>query len=398
MENEIKRAVLEELKQMPFISEGEIRDRIVDRVLAAGRDLDLSMEERNRLVGSIFNGICRYGPIQALLEDGEISEIMINGPEVVFYERGGSVYRDPGRFEGAEQLENIIQTMVGRQNRIVNHSQPIVDVRLEDGSRVNVVLGPVALGGPVVTIRKFLGDLLSMEDLLEKASITQEAVDFLKELTVCRYNLFVSGGTSSGKTTFLNLLSSFIPKEERIITIEDSAELNLPGVENLVRLESRNGNLEGVGGISIRQLIRTALRMRPDRIIVGEVRGEEAFDMLTAMNTGHDGSLSTGHANSSQDMLLRLVTMVVMGSPLQEEVAARLIRSGIDILIHLSREGPHRQVVGIYEMEKEGSSLSLAPLFERRGKGPLERTGNLRNLEKMILYGGRRWEDEHPEG
>ena len=290
---------------------------------------------------------------------------MINGPENIFYEKNGVLKKVDKAFEKEDQLDNIIQSMAGKINKKVNQSNPIADLRLEDGSRVNIVVKPVAINGPVVTIRKFSKDFLKMEDLLINDSITVEGIDFLKILVEGKYNIFISGGTSSGKTTFLNLLANFISEEERIITIEDSAELKI-NHPNIVKLEMRSSSVEGLKEISIRELIKTSLRMRPDRIIVGEVRGSEAFDMLTAMNTGHDGSLSTGHANSSMDMLVRLITMVVVGSGIKEEVAENLIRSSIDIFIHLHRFKGKRFITGIYEMDKGSKKLKLRPIFLRK--------------------------------
>lgn len=394
MEKRIKEQILEELKTNPYLREEEIKDRIIDQVLLESKDQQWTMVERNQVISKIFYSLCRYDVIQELLEDREISEIMINGPQDIFIERQGRLYREERAFESEEQLENILQTMVGKMNRSVNQSQPITDVRLEDGSRVNVVLKPVAIEGPVVTIRKFSKEFMTMEDLIRQGSLTNEAMEFLRILIACRYNIFISGGTSSGKTTFLNLLATFIPGDERIITIEDSAELDIRNIPNLVRLEVRTNNLEGEGGITIRSLIKTALRMRPDRIIVGEVRGEEAFDMLTAMNTGHDGSLSTGHANSARDMLLRLETMVVVGSGLGEEVAKKLIHSSIEVLVHLSREHNKRKVVGIYELNKEEGKELLNPIFVRKGGKTLEKIGEIQNREKIEIYGEKRMDHE----
>lgn len=387
MERDIKGEIQEELNRQGRLEDAQIRELIVDRVLDATKGLKATLEYKNNLINEIFNSICGYDAIQKLLDDPGVSEVMINGPGSIFYEKKGRIRQEPGCFENEEKLENIIQTMVGKMNRIVNQAKPIADVRLSDGSRVNVVLKPVAVDGPVVTIRKFSSEFLKMEDLLKNDSITQEAIAFLKLIIQSKYNLFISGGTSSGKTTFLNLLSTFIPDSERIITIEDSAELNITNVPNLVRLEIRTGNLEGEGDITIRSLIRTALRMRPDRIIVGEVRGEEAFDMLTAMNTGHDGSLSTGHANSAADMLLRLATMVVVGNNLKEEVAMSLIRSSIDFVVHLSRQYDSRKVMGIYELDKESKELTLRPVFIRREDRRLVQVDEIKYREKMEIYG-----------
>lgn len=383
MERNIKNSILSELKDsLNIYSKEEIRELIIDRVLSGTRNLKLELKDKNKLINEIYDDICGYGLIEGFLKDPEVSEIMINGGDNIFYEKNGNIWKLERAFEEKEQLENILQTMVSKINRQVNQANPIVDVRLEDGSRVNIVVPPVAIDGPVITIRKFRQEFLQMEDLLMEDSLSPEAVDFLKELVEARYNLFVSGGTSSGKTTFLNLLAGFIPEEERLITIEDSAELKI-NHPNLVRLEMRNSNVEGLKDISIRDLIKTSLRMRPDRIIVGEVRGGEAFDMLTAMNTGHDGSMSTGHANSGEDMLLRLITMVVVGNNLKEEVAVNLIRSSIDYIIHLSRYKGKRFLSGIYEIFKDERELKLKPIFIRGKENKLVKVGDISNRKKL---------------
>ena len=293
------------------------------------------------------------------------------------------------RFEAVEQLEDIIQQIVSRVNRVVNVSSPIVDARLEDGSRVHVVLPPVALDGPAVTIRKF-PEPITMEKLLKYGALTQEAAEFLRRLVEARYNIFISGGTSSGKTTFLNALSAFIPRGERVITIEDSAELQIVHVPNLVRLETRNANTEGEGEVTMSQLIRAALRMRPDRIIVGEVRGKETLDMLQAMNTGHDGSLSTGHGNSARDMLSRLETMVLMAAELPLEAIRQQISSAVDVMVHLGRlRDGSRKVLSISEIGGwENGNIQLRDLFfYSREKGRLEKTGEIENREKLAAAG-----------
>lgn len=364
MEGDIKKTILKELERDKGIYTNEkIKEIIIDKVLLEARDTSIN---KNYLINEIYADICGYGLIDELLRDKEITEIMINGAKDIFYEKNGILKKYYRSFEDEKQLDNIIQSMVSKMNRKVNRSNPIVDVRLEDGSRVNIVIKPVAINGPIVTIRKFREDFLKMEDLLLNGSITKEAIDFLSNLVKDKFNIFISGGTSTGKTTFLNLLANFISDEDRIITIEDSAELKIEH-NNIVKLEVRKSNVSGLDEISIRDLIKTSLRMRPDRIIVGEVRGEEAFDMLTAMNTGHDGSISTGHANSSSDMLVRLVTMVVVGSGLKEYVAENLIKSSIDFLIHLGREKGKRFVEGIYKMDKDNEKLKLKPIFLRKG-------------------------------
>lgn len=343
--------------------------------------------EIKAVVDAVFNQMRRLDVIEPFIHDQEITEIMINGPDKIFIEKNGVIQKTDVRFESRERLEDIIQVIVGKVNRSVNEAEPIVDARLEDGSRVNVVLPPIALNGPIVTIRKFPEKPMTIEDLIRYESITHEAAEFLDKLVKSKYNIFICGGTGSGKTSFLNALSSLIPPNERIVTIEDSAELQLSSIENLVRLETRNANTEGKGEIRMKSLIRTSLRMRPERIIVGEVRGEEALDMLQAMNTGHDGSMSTGHANSTRDMLSRLETMVLMAAPLPLDAIRKQIASALDIMIFLSRLRDHsRRTMEISEVlgYKDGV-IELNPLFafEYEGEAPdgrvigrLKRTGN----------------------
>ena len=297
----------------------------------------LTINEQYDFINQIYNSIKKLGILQPLLEDKGITEIMINGPKDIFIERAGRLYRAEETFQSKTELEDVVQRIVSRVNREVNAASPICDARLEDGSRINIVLDPIALNGPIVTIRKFPEKVISFADLISWGAITEEAAEFLEACVKAKYNIFVSGGTGSGKTTFLNALSNFIPKDERIITIEDSAELQIQNVENLVRLETRNANTEGKGAITIRDLIKSSLRMRPERIVVGEVRGAEALDMLQAMNTGHDGSLSTGHANSPIDMLSRLETMVLTGSNFPIEAIRQQIASALDLIVHLGR-------------------------------------------------------------
>ena len=359
----------------------------------------LSVSDRRELIRSVVDQMKRLGPLQPLLDDPGISEIMINGPERVFVERGGHLYRAEMRFDSKKQLEDIIQKIVSRVNRTVDTANPICDARLQDGSRVNVVLDPIALEGPVVTIRKFPDKVIGMEELIEWGAITREAADFLRSCVRAKYNIFVSGGTGSGKTTFLNALSNYIPSDERIITIEDSAELQITSVPNLVRMETRNANAEGKGEVGMRELIRSSLRMRPERIVVGEVRGAEALDMLQAMNTGHDGSLSTGHANSPADMLARLETMVLTGADFPMDAIRHQIAAAIDIVVHLGRmSDKSRKTLDIVELlGYENGKYQLNPLFqfEREGTGPrgvvlgsLKRTGNkMVHLQKFEMSG-----------
>ncbi|SFM23102.1 pilus assembly protein CpaF [Gracilibacillus orientalis] len=341
------------------------------------------------MIDRTYNAFRGLDVLQPLIDDPSITEIMINGYDEIFIEQDGRIFKSDVQFESSEKLEDIIQMIVGRVNRTVNASSPIVDARLQDGSRVNVVLPPIALKGPTMTIRKFPEKPLTINDLVEKDSISEEVADFLKKLVLAKYNIFISGGTGSGKTTFLNVLSNFIPKSERIITIEDSAELQIKSVPNLVSLETRNANTEGKGEITIRDLIKSSLRMRPDRIVVGEVRGVEALDMLQAMNTGHDGSLSTGHSNSIEDMLSRLETMVLSGANFPIPVIRQQISSAVDIMVHLSRLRDHsRKVVAVSEViGVEDGEVQLSPLYEfvEEGDGPVDRViGSLKPTGETI--------------
>lgn len=331
----------------------------------------LTLKEREQLEHLLFNSLRKYDAIQELLEDPEVTEIMINGASRIFYEKKGKLFRAQTHFSSEQKLGDVIQQMAGNSNRMVNEASPIVDTRLADGSRVNIVLSPISIDGAAVSIRKFPQTPILMEDLIRIESITEEAAAFLKVLVMAGYNIFISGGTGSGKTTFLNALSQYIPREERIITIEDSAELRLVDKPNLVRLETRNQMFEGVKPITIRDLIRTALRMRPERIVVGECRGEEALDMLQAMNTGHDGSLSTGHANSCEDMLHRLETMVLMGMELPLTAIRGQIASGVDILVHVGRmRDGSRKLLNIMEVGAyTDGRIELSPLWEFQEKG-----------------------------
>lgn len=358
-----------------------------------------SVDEVRTIVDTVFNQMRRHDVLEPLINDKSITEIMINGPDKVFIERNGVIEETDIVFESRERLDDLIQNMVAKVNRRVTEAEPVVDARLEDGSRVNVVLPPVALNGPLVTIRKFPEKPMTVEDLINYGSLTEESAAFLEKLVRAKYNIFICGGTGSGKTSFLNALSSLIPKDERIVTIEDSAELQLTTIKNIARLETRNANTEGRGEISMKTLIKTSLRMRPERIIVGEVRGGEALDMLQAMNTGHDGSMSTGHANSTADMLSRLETMVLMAAPLPLEAIKKQIASALDIIIFLARLRDYtRRTLEITEVVgyKDGD-IVLNPLFvfEETGEdskgmvlGSLKRTGNpLINRQKAKQRG-----------
>ncbi len=334
---ELHGRVLNRLDMTRDITDEELTNLIYEILREVSEKEYLSLDCMSDLGRELFNAFRKLDLLQEFLEDDEVTEIMINGTQAIFYEKRGRLYRSEKRFLSKDKLEDVIQQIVAESNRLVNEASPIVDARLQDGSRVNVVLAPVAIDGPIVTIRKFSKEGITLEKLISWNSIDRRTANYLISLVVAGYNIFISGGTGSGKTTFLNALSEYIPKTERIITIEDNAELQIRGVENLVRLEARNANVEGTGAITIRDLIKTALRMRPDRIIVGEVRSDEAIDMLQALNTGHDGSLSTGHANSPKDMFSRLETMVLMGMDLPLPAIQRQIASGLDIIVHLGR-------------------------------------------------------------
>ena len=370
-----------------------------DRILAQE---ELTVGEKADLVDQVFSSIRGFGLLDSIIKDDDITEVMINGASEIFIEKSGRLRKLDERFENNEKLVDIIRKIVGMAGREVSEANPIVDTRLPDGSRVNVVMPPISLNGPIVTIRKFSKNPMTIEKLLEYGSITPEVAHFLELLVKAKYNIFICGGTGSGKTTFLNAVTNFIPRDERIITIEDSAELQIAGIDNLVRLETRNANTAGVGRITIQDLIKTALRMRPERIVVGEVRGAEALDMLQAMNTGHDGSLSTGHANSNKDMLSRLETMVLQGAeglPLQ--AVRQQIASAVDILIHLSRlRDKSRKTMEISEvLGYENGEIVLNPLYEfvedekstlDKVSGHLTRTQNpFHNIYKLQLMGYR---------
>lgn len=394
---EIKKRVLMQLDVTRENEEERLLEVIDREIFDYTKERVISLSQRRRLRTQIFHSLRRLDVLQELLEQEDITEIMVNGAGTIFYEKNGSMFLWEQHFSSKERLEDIIQQMVGNHNRMINTAQPIADTRLADGSRVNVVLDPIAIDGPAVTIRKFPKHPLGMGELIAGESIGAECAVLLERLVKSGYNIFISGGTGSGKTTFLNALSAFIPETERVITIEDSAELQLQGIPNLVRLETRNAGVEGTLEINIRDLIRTALRMRPTRIIVGEIRGAECLDMLQAMNTGHDGSLSTGHANSCQDMLSRMETMVLMGMELPLSAIRAQLASGVDIMVHLGRlRDKSRRVLSIMELDgvKEGE-IQLNPLYEfvergmESGKitGYWEKKGELCHQEKLIAAG-----------
>ena len=396
---EIKRYVTENLP-LSKMEDAELEEKIEEIVAQKLQGMYCSIDQRVSIVQQVYSSIRGFGLLDSIISDDTITEVMINGPENVFIEQNGRLFKLDKQFESQRRLEDIIQRIVGLAGREVNQANPICDTRLPDGSRVNVVLPPIALCGPTITIRKFSKTPMTIEKLIQFGSITKEIAEKLELLVRSKYNIFISGGTGSGKTTFLNALSNYIPKDERVITIEDSAELQITGVENLVSLETRNANASGAGQITIRDLIKSSLRMRPERIVVGEVRGGEALDMLQAMNTGHDGSLSTGHANSTEDMLSRLETMVLQGaSGLPLEAIRQQIASAVDIIIHLSRlRDKSRKTMEICEVVGyEDGKIILNPLYVfeedenstlEKVSGSLNRTKNpMKNDFKLRLAG-----------
>lgn len=407
MSNEELKNIIGEIRNLAInnfnlaaMSDEELQEKIEEIFRNRYADYRLSVTEKVDIVEQVFSSIRGFGLLDLIIKDDTITEVMINGVDEIFIEKNGRLKKLDQKFESERQLEDIIQRIVGLAGREVNQANPIVDTRLPDGSRVNVVLPPIALKGPTVTIRKFSKNPMTIQKLIEYGSITPEIADVLETLVKAKYNIIICGGTGSGKTTFLNAVSNYIPHDERVITIEDSAELQIEGVENLVSLETRNANSSGVGAITIRDLIKSSLRMRPERIIVGEVRGAEALDMLQAMNTGHDGSLSTGHANSTKDMLSRLETMVLQeaeGLPLQ--AVRQQMASAIDIIVHLSRlRDKTRKTMEITEvLGYENNEIVLNPLYVfeedenstlEKVSGHLNRTKNpMKNVHKLQLMG-----------
>lgn len=363
---DIRQELMKELDQEAEWSDVQILEKIDDLVLLRTRRSSLTVNEKEQLRKELFYSVRKLDILQELLEDDQVTEIMVNGYENIFLEKQGKRMRWDRKFVSKEKLEDVIQQIAGKCNRVINENFPIVDARLENGSRVNAVVYPVALEGPILTIRRFPDHPITMEWLLKQESITMEAAEFLERAVAAGYSILIGGGTSSGKTTFLNALSNYIPKDERIITIEDSAELQIQGIDNLVRLEAKPANMEGNKEITIRDLIRTALRMTPDRIVVGEIRGAEAIDLLQAWNTGHSGSLGTAHANSSKDMISRVETMVLMGMSLPLEAVRRQIASGIDLMVHLGRQkDKSRKVLEITEvLGYENGEVKLQTLFQ----------------------------------
>lgn len=346
-------------------SDEDILGEIDELIVSAGRDVYLSGYRKLMMRQELFNSVRRLDLLQELVDDKEITEIMVNGAGNIFYEKYGHIYRWEKSFESIEKLEDVIQQIVAGANRQVNEASPIVDARLADGSRVNVVLKPVALNGPILTIRKFPEEPMSMERLIRQGTLTEEAASFLEKIVRAKYNIFISGGTGTGKTTMLNALMDYVPKDERVITIEDSAELQIHNIKNLVKLEARNATADGEHQVSIRDLIKSAMRMRPDRVIIGEVRGAECVDMVQAMSSGHDGSISTGHSGSPEEMLSRLETMVLMGTDIPLVAIRKQLTSAIDIIIQLERlRDKSRRVTEITEVVGyENGEIRLNPLF-----------------------------------
>lgn len=398
-ENRIRWQIYNRVDALGGIDEEELCG-LLDSVMLKDEYAAFPVKKKLELRRDIFNTVKRLDILQNLIDDDSVTEIMVNGYRDIFFERDGKIEKYDKEFESREMLLDVVQRIAARSNKIVNEALAIVDTRLDDGSRVNIVMNPIAIEGPAVTIRKFYDNPLTMERLIALGAVTQEAAQFLKGLVTARYNIFISGGTGSGKTTFLNALSNYIPKNERIITIEDSAELKLMGVDNLVRLEARNANMEGKNEVTIRDMIRASLRMRPDRIIVGEVRGGEALDMLQAMGTGHDGSLSTGHANGAEEMMLRLETMVLMAVDMPIDAVRNQIAAGIDIVVHLGRmRDGSRKVIKIAEIKGRDAkgNIRLNTLYEYvteevdedgRVIGELKRTKNeFIHKDKLLAAG-----------
>lgn len=395
---QIKNNLIDRLEYLDEVSDTELQQMIGEELRRMNLELYIPIAERVEIGKRVFDSMRKLDVLQEFLEDADVSEVMINGPSIIFYEKKGRLYRSAKSFPTEDSLLNVIQQIVAKCNRVVNESSPIVDARLLDGSRVNVVLPPVALNGPILTIRRFPSKPLQIKDLINIDSLSEEAAAFLQHLVVAGYNIIIAGGTGSGKTTFLNALSAFIPHDERIITIEDSAELQIQGIDNLVRMETKNANVEGSNPITIRDLIKSSLRMRPDRIIVGEVRGPEAMDMIcSAMNCGHDGSMSTVHANSAIDTIARLETMILMAVSLPIEAIRRQIGSGVDIIVHLGRlRDKTRRVLEVVEIENGDRDIEINPIFQfveedkserSRVVGKLVRCGQLKNKNKLLAAG-----------
>lgn len=397
---DIKRKIMADIKFAEELNEEELKELISRYLLEKEKTYQLTLSQRKQMGKEIFDALRKYDVLQDLIDDDEVTEIMVNGPKNIFVEKNGKIEKVKQQFESTEKLLQLINQMVSVCNRSVNESSPIVDARIpESGARINVVLAPIALNGPILTIRRFPNEPITMERLIQLGAISTEATIFLEKAVKAKYNILVSGGTGSGKTTFLNALSQYIPSDERIITIEDSAELQIQGIENLIRMETRNVNVEGGKVITIRDLIKTSLRMRPNRIVVGEVRGEEALDMIgSAMNCGHDGSMSSAHANSAKDMLIRLENMILMSAEIPISAIRRQIASGIDLIVHLGRlRDKSRKVLEIVEVKGiQEDTILLNSLYvfqeasdsgKEQVKGRLEKVGELIHRHKMETAG-----------
>jgi pilus assembly protein CpaF len=394
---ELKRQILERVDLSREVPDEEMQELIDEVVISYGKEKHLSLNERCRLKKELFYALRKMDVLQELLEERGVTEIMVNGMDGIFLEKGGRLYQWDKKFYSQERIYDIVQQIAGACNRVVNESSPIADARLSNGDRVNIVLPPVAVNGPIITIRRFPEAPMSMDQLLEMESLSKEEADFLRDAVRAGYSILVAGGTGSGKTTFLNALSDYIPQEERVIVIEDTSELQIQHVPNLVRMETRSAGAEDCREITIRDLIRASLRMRPDRIIVGEVRGAETFELLTCLNTGHDGSISTCHANSTRDTITRLETMVLMGMELPLQAIRRQIASGIDLIVYLGRlRDKSRRLLEITEVTgMEGDQVALNPLFLFRETGEVsgrvcgiqEKTGEMKKIEKFQRAG-----------
>lgn len=404
LKDELKSEMMSQLELERDYTDEEIMSLIETVIQGKSQEVYMSIVTKLTLKQELFNSVRRLDLLQELLDDPEITEIMVNGKGNIFYEKFGEIFSWDRQFESEEKLADVIQQIVSRSNRHVNEASPIVDARLDDGSRVNVVLKPVAINGPILTIRKFAEEAITMEKLIDWGAISGEAAETLKKLVKAGYNIFISGSTGSGKTTLLNALAGYIPPDQRVITIEDSAELQIRGIDNLVRLEVRNADTDGENEVTIRDLIKSSLRMRPDRLIIGEIRGAEAVDLLSAMNTGHDGSLSTGHGNSVADMMARIETMVLMGTDIPLQAIRQQVASAIDIVIQLGRlRDKSRRVLEIVEIEDyAGGEIIYNPLYKfeeelmiredgsygsdnQKVQGQLRATGNtLKNIKKLV--------------
>ena len=391
IKDDIYREIVERTVDGGEYSDEELYELIEEKVLKKSHEVYIAQSEKESITKSVYNSMRGMDVLQELIDNPDITEIMVNGPDNIFVENSGKIEKYPERFMDVHKLEDVIQQIVSKVNRVVNETSPIVDFRLTDGSRVNVVLPPVSLEGPVVTIRKFLEKPMTMKKLVQIGSLSEEAAQFLEKIVKAGYNIFISGGTGSGKTTFLNALSDYIPQDERIITIEDAAELQIRNIPNLVRLEVRNANIEGKNAVTIRDLLKSSLRMRPDRIVLGEVRDAAACELLNAMNTGHDGSFCTGHANSSKDMLSRLETLVLSGMDIPILAIRNQIAAAVDIIIHLGRlRDKTRKVLEIAEViGMDGDNIKLGTLFEfvEEGEDADGRViGKLCRTEKQIIH------------